>query len=175
MARPRDAVVDAGHADDRARRTGGTVVALGEELLGRGLAAQELPGQVDVDDRAPVLDGHLQRGGVLLQAGVGHQHVEATQGVHRSREQLLHLVGFAHVGLERDRGAPGRLDLRHGVGSTVLVGAVVDGHLRTGAPEGDRHALADPAAGAGHEHAVARECGPAHATGALGTMIQRAM
>jgi hypothetical protein len=72
--------VDRAHADDLAGGAG----EVGPDPLApegpHGLArAEELAGEVDADDGVPVLERHLFKGSVLLQAGVRHQDVDAAE------------------------------------------------------------------------------------------------
>ena len=71
--------------------------------------AQELAGEVHVEHELPVLQAHLVQRRIALQPGVVHQDVDAAPGVDRLLEHGLHLVLFAHVGVDGDglAAAPG--------------------------------------------------------------------
>jgi hypothetical protein len=116
-----------------------------EEGADRRAAAQELPGQVDVDDFAPVIERHGVGGRVALQARIGDQDVEPAESRERLCEQALDLVFLGHIGLDDDSFAA---DLANGQGD--LVGAVgVRAVVHSDAGAGRAERLGDGGADAG--------------------------
>jgi hypothetical protein len=61
------------------------------------LGAQEGAGKIDVEGRAPVFQGHLCEGGVLLDPGVGDQDFDAAEPLDRHIEQTDHVGRTRHI------------------------------------------------------------------------------
>jgi hypothetical protein len=120
-----------------------------------GARAEELPGQVHVDGRAPIGECHLGRRGIALDAGIGHEDVERAEALEHGREQRVDLLFVRDIGLERQRLAAFGGDRRHRCLGARAVALEVQGHRRAGAAQGERDRAADAAAGAGHEGRLA--------------------
>ena len=121
MAGPGDDVVHRRQADDLAQRARKLRLrAAAPELAHRLARTQKLPGQVDVDDLAPLRQRHVVQRGVLLQPGVVDDDVDAAELGHRALEHDLHLVFVADVGVHRDGLAAGTADVGHDLLGTLL-------------------------------------------------------
>ena len=129
--------------------------AVGQHVLAGDGVGQEHAVQVHVDDLAPLGVGHLVRGGVDADAGVGVAEVQAAQLGDDLVHHLLDVFFTGDVALQGDDLAAGGLgDLlrgRHG----GLVVQVHDGDIRACLSEGGGGALADAAGGAGDEALLA--------------------
>jgi hypothetical protein len=123
-----------------------------------GLAGdQEMAAQVDLDDRVPLLDGHVEDHLVAQDPRVVDDGVELTPGVERQLHQRGRALGLGDV-LEMGHGiAPGGLDLLDHLGGGPGVGAgpvpfaadVVHDDARALLREQQRLAAADAASRAG--------------------------
>ena len=96
MTCPRYLLVHRAHADDLANRARhGRDGAAAAEFPDGFARAQELPGEIDRDDRVPLLQGHGRDRRVLLQPGVRDQNI---QGPELRPDALEHLGDRALIG-----------------------------------------------------------------------------
>lgn len=87
------------HADDLAqgRREVG-LRAAPDKLPYRRPCAEELAGEIDVEDALPLLEAHLGKGGAILDAGVVDEYMNRAEALHRFGEHGLHLRLLADIG-----------------------------------------------------------------------------
>ncbi len=141
-------------AADRLARLG-AVAPVGGGVVQRTERALE----VDVDDRVPLLLGHVDDHPVAQDPGVVDEDVELAEVVDRLLDQLARGGEVGDVGAVDDRLAPECLDLPHDVVGRTLVGArpvalraeVVDDDLRALTRQMKRVLATDPAPSAGDD------------------------
>ena len=127
------------------------------ELPRRRAGAQKLPGQVDGDDRVPLLERHLVERGIPLQSGIADRDVQRAEFRDGGGIHPLDLVLAAHIGLQRDGAAPHGLDLmRHLVGR-LGVRHVVHHDICARPGQAERHRLPDAGVGAGDDSRLSRQ------------------
>ena len=130
---------------------GAVLLAVLEGLLGD----EELRAGVGVEDLVVALRRDLEEGGEVLGSRVGHDDVDAAEGLLALLEELDDLGDLADVGFDGDGVGAGGLDLLDDVLGGGLAGAVVDDHFGATLSELDGDAAADTATGAGHESDLA--------------------
>ena len=137
-------------------RAGEARLLLLVEEAAHGLAAaEELAGQVRVDDAPPLVERHVAERRVLLEPRVRDQDVEAAERLGGLGEEILDLGLVAHVGAQRHRLAARAPDLLHDPLGRLAPGAVVHRDLGAGGGQGQGHALADAGAGARDDRCLA--------------------
>ena len=115
---------------------------------------------MDLDDRVPLVDGHVDQHPVPQDAGVVDQHVEPAERLDRGVDQPLGALPVGHVVAVGHGFAAGRPDLvdhltgwAGGPAAAVDLGAqVVDHDLGPLPGELQGVAPADAPAGSGHDH-----------------------
>ncbi len=123
----------------------------------RRLVVVEVALEVDVDDRVPLLLGHLPDDAVPGDAGVADQNVEAAERLEHPRHHGLGVGVARHVGLDRQTLATQLLDLGHDRLGLVVVASVVDRHVGALARQLERDRPADAEAAAGDDGALSFE------------------
>src|SRR6266446_10015787 len=64
--------------------------------------AQELAGEIHIEDELPVGQRHLVNGGVLLQTGVVDKNVNGAELLNHLLEHRLHVLFLSDIGLVRE-------------------------------------------------------------------------
>ena len=106
-------------------------------------AAQELAGQIDRDDGAPILESHIDEIRVALYAGIGDEDVEPAEMLDRGAEHRDDLIFVRDIGLERERVGTGLPNLRNnGIGGLGM-SDVIDADIRAGRTQRQGDAAAD--------------------------------
>jgi hypothetical protein len=111
-----------------------------------GLAEEEQPLQIEIEDGVPGPLLHVDGGREEVRTGVVHQDVEPSQLAHDAVDQRLQLVHPAQVSLGGERPASELLDLAR---DALQVGELAAGERHVGARlrEHARRGLADAPAG----------------------------
>ena len=66
-------------------------------------ATKKATAQIGVEDRVPVVPGHVQRGLADVAAGIVHENVDMAEGVFGCRRHVLDAALIAHIQFERTR------------------------------------------------------------------------
>ena len=69
------------------------------EAAHRFLGAEELAGEIDIDDLLPLVECHIADCGICLNAGVGNQNIDSAELRSHGVEQRLAIAGARDVGL----------------------------------------------------------------------------
>ena len=56
--------------------------------------AEKLPGQINIQHAVPLLQRHIGKRSIFLQAGVGHQNVQRAKTIHRMFDEIIHIRFF---------------------------------------------------------------------------------
>lgn len=110
--------------------------------------ADELAGQVDVDDLAPVIKAQLRKGGVALDARVRDKNVDPAELLISRLEKLSAALRRRDVGLNGFGAATVLADLADNVPGRVLARPIIDNDRSPCCCKGPCNALADAGAGA---------------------------
>src|SRR5215211_1397131 len=138
VGRHRQILMHRGDVDDA------TSAALGDHLTGGLLAAYIHPREVDGDHPLPRLEGRLEKGSLLFDAGVVNHDIQAAEFLDGLLDQVLHAIRRRDIGLDGDGLASVLLYLLDCFLGLFGVASVVDGYRRTLLREGDGDGPADP-------------------------------
>jgi hypothetical protein len=127
--------------------------------------ALKVPFEVHRDDTVPVGFRHLEQGPAVRDPGVGHQDVDAAEGIQQRGDHVLHGAAVRDISGERQGPAaeiPRFPDRGAGEDDLLRIGEMVDPDRRALAGQRQSDLSPDAPTGAGHQRHLAIDPACAH-------------